>query len=463
MQPQTLFARHPERIMIMPLLSAAARFVSYVLIVLLACACLGAAAKAQEKILNYHSIIVLQKSGAMTVTENIRIQAEGQKINHGIYRDIPLSFLDKAGKARIVGFKLVSVKRNGEDEPYTTNRTSKGIRIQIGSGDISLVPGIYQYEITYQTDRQIRYFDAYDELSWNVTGTNWAFPILEAAATVILPDGVAPEALSYNTGIFGSKETNARAQQFGKRVVFVTTQPLGVAQGLTVGIKLPKNALTAPTSAQETQWFFNDHGNTIIVGTGFLLVMLYYLWGWNQVGRDPPRGVLVPRWDPPGGISPALVNYIDNKGFSGDAWTALSASALNLAVKGLITLDDLQTGLRLKRTAKPLSGKLPDGENVIIDALRLTDRSFLIDKSNGEAVKDLGTRFRSSIESEHRGEFYRDNRLYTGIGLSLSLASLACLVFFGQIDDVSLMTLALSVGLSLTIAGFAIVVGHSVI
>jgi hypothetical protein len=78
-QPQTLFARHPERIMIMPLSSAAARLVSYVLIVLLACACLGAGAKAQEKILNYHSIIVLQKTGAMTVTENIRIQAEGQK------------------------------------------------------------------------------------------------------------------------------------------------------------------------------------------------------------------------------------------------------------------------------------------------------------------------------------------------------------------------------------------------
>ena len=40
---------------------------------------------------------------------------------------------------------------------------------------------------------------------------------------------------------------------------------------------------------------------------------------------------MVPRWDAPEGISPALVNYIDRKGFSDGGWTAFSATALKVA------------------------------------------------------------------------------------------------------------------------------------
>lgn len=62
----------------------------------------------------------------------------------------------------------------------------------------------------------------------------------------------------------------------------------------------------------------------------------------------------MPRWDAPDGISPALVNYIDNKGFSGEGWTALSATALNLAVRGYVKLEDLENSIVIQGTGKPL-------------------------------------------------------------------------------------------------------------
>ena len=43
-----------------------------------------------------------------------------------------------------------------------------------------------------------------------------------------------------------------------------------------------------------------------------------------DVGKGFDERLGVPRWDAPDGLSPALVNYIDNKGFSGGGWTALS-------------------------------------------------------------------------------------------------------------------------------------------
>jgi hypothetical protein len=53
---------------------------------------------------------------------------------------------------------------------------------------VLLEPGIHEYRISYRTDRQIRSFDTYDELFWNVTGTEWTFPIVRATAQVTLPD-----------------------------------------------------------------------------------------------------------------------------------------------------------------------------------------------------------------------------------------------------------------------------------
>ena len=46
-------------------------------------------ARADERILDFHSNIKIKKSGDMTVHETITVQAEGQRIRHGIYRDFP--------------------------------------------------------------------------------------------------------------------------------------------------------------------------------------------------------------------------------------------------------------------------------------------------------------------------------------------------------------------------------------
>lgn len=125
----------------------------------------------------------------MTVTETIRVKAEGYKIKRGIYRDFPLTFTGDSGAVQRVDFSIDKIERNGQDEPYRTETIDGGIRIYIGDPDVFIPRGEHLYSITYQTGRQVRYRADFDELFWNVTGNAWEFPIREASATIMLPQG----------------------------------------------------------------------------------------------------------------------------------------------------------------------------------------------------------------------------------------------------------------------------------
>lgn len=164
------------------------------------------AAAAEEFISAYHSVIGVAKDGTLTVTETITANVEGNQIRRGIYRDFPLTFVDERDRRSKVDFKLLSVERDGDDEDYRTESINGGIRIYTGNADVLLPHGEHTFQITYETSRQIRFFDDHDELYWNVTGTEWAFPIEEATATVTLPDGVKAKALDVFTGGYGRRK-----------------------------------------------------------------------------------------------------------------------------------------------------------------------------------------------------------------------------------------------------------------
>jgi hypothetical protein len=153
-------------------------------------------------------------------------------------------------------------------------------------------------------------------------------------------------------------------------------------------------------------------------------VLAYYLWAWMKVGRDPPAGVIVPRWDAPEGISPALANYIDKRVF---------AAGLG-CVLGRRPEPGRQGPGRTRRSrrrpdhpphAGAGAGGLPVGEAAILRYLGPSGDTLTVDKANGMRVQATGTAFRGAIEKEHRDKFYRHNRLYAIGGVMLSVALLA--------------------------------------
>ncbi|MFP5075956.1 DUF2207 domain-containing protein [Rhizobium sp. YIM 134829] len=417
---------------------------------------LSGMASAAERIRAYDATIAVAADGALTVTERIRATVEGDRIQRGIYRDFPLLMQDAEGRTHRVGFTLLSVRRDGKEEPSRTEAIDGGIRIYTGEKDVILRHGEHVFELTYETDRQIRFFNSYDELYWNVTGNGWSFPIDAASARVTLPKDVRPLALAAYTGPQGSTARDARGEETADGAVFRTTRPLGAEEGLTILVKLPKGAVAAPDASQERLWWMRDNLALLIATPGLMLVGVYYLFVWFRAGRDPEGGVVVPRWEPPAGLSPALVNYVDNRGFADGGWTALSAAALNLAVAGELVLEDFKSSLTLRRAeggaaagaeekggpwqvarraaSRPASGAAV-GEASLIAAVDQAGGTLVIDKANGPAVQKLGTAFRTAIESEHRGKYYRQNWGLILIGLGLSAITLALIVLFGHLSE----------------------------
>ncbi|ANL64608.1 hypothetical protein AMC82_CH00914 [Rhizobium phaseoli] len=429
------------------------RFFGFCLALLLMLA--APAVFAAEVIDSFASDITLEKSGAMTVTETVTVTAEGNRINHGIFRDFPLYFTDFGGRRRSVDFDMVSVSRDGADEPWHTESISGGIRIYAGSAEVTVTPGRHRYVFTYKTDRQIRYFADNDELYWNVTGNGWIFPIRSAAAMVRLPPGVAATDTIFFTGPQGATGKNARVGQTPAGLVFATTAPLDANEGLTFAIRLPKGSIDPPSADMESSWWLKDNRDYFIGFGGLILVFAYYLRSWLKVGRDPARGVIVPRWDAPEGVSPALVNYIDNKGFSGGGWTALAATALDLAVRGYVKLEDLEDSIIIRGTGKPPGReKFQAGETELLKAAGSAGSTLTIDKANGERVKSVGQAFRSAIEKEHRGKYYNSNIGYTTGGIALSAAALVALFVFGSLNPDTIMLMLIPIAISVFIAVF---------
>ncbi|MCA1403575.1 DUF2207 domain-containing protein [Ensifer sp. IC3342] len=418
-------------------------------------------AAAQEFISSFHSVIEVAKDGTLTVTETITANVEGNQIRRGIYRDFPLTFADARGRRSKVDFDLISVERDGEEESYRTEAIDGGIRIYTGEADVFLPLGEHTFQITYETSRQIRFFDDHDELYWNVTGTEWAFPIEEATATVTLPEGVKSEALDVFTGGYGATGKDARAVEEGDEIFFATTRRLRPQEGLTIAVKLPKGSIDRPSASRENIWWLRDRLALVIAGAGLVLVALYYGRAWVRVGRDPERGVMVPRWDAPDGISPALVNYIDNKGFSGEGWTALSAAALNLAVKGHVVLDDLKKAIVITATGKGGAEKLPTGEATLMKSIATAGGKLTIDRANGKKAEAAGSAFRSSMEREHRGKYYRANIAYIVGGVVLSLFALAALFIFGDLSVESIPLVIVPVFIAFFVSIFAVSFGKS--
>jgi hypothetical protein len=396
------------------------------------------AALAAEEIRSFDARIEVLTSGTLVVTETITVNAEGRDIRRGIFRDIPLLF-EEDGQVRRAGLDVVSVTRDGADEPYATERLPEGIRIRIGDADVIIPTGVHTYVIRYETTRQVLNFEDHDEVYWNATGNDWDFPILRATAEVILPEGVTITDRSVYTGAYGGKGGGATASGEGNVARFETAERLAPGQGMTISVSFP-TGVVVPSAIDEMFYALADRRNEIIAGLGLVLVGGFYGWSWNKVGRDPRKGTIIPLFSAPEGMSPGLAHYVRNKSGGGN-WTALSATAVGLAVKGLLVFEDLDGKMRMERTEKQVAEPLSESETLLLS--RIESRfggSLTIDKSNGEEIKNLGMSFRSSLGRESGGRHFRFNVAYIAIGIVLSIVVALAYMALGDPESAPILT-----------------------
>ena len=410
--------------------------------------CGATTAFAAEVIHSFDSTVRVAKDGELTVTEAIRVEAEGREIRHGIYRDFPLTFKDAGGKVREVDFKLLGVERDGRPEKYSTTRQHGVIRIYAGSKDVDVPRGEHTYVFRYRTGRQIRWFDGRPELNWNVTGNFWNFPILAVNYNLELAGGARPLRWTAYTGRLGARGGNWRATTDTSGALMVaTTRRLAPGEGLTVVAELPSDAVDPPSESQLLWYRLYDNRAWIFGGIGLLVVLGYYFAAWEAVGRDPKGGAIIPLFHPPPNISPALANYIHDWGFGRDKWRAFTAAALSLAVRGLLTLRRRRrhADTESDRQGTAGTGKLPVGEGAILNWVNGQGGVAIISTTMATSVAKVGDRFTKSIETENRNRFFRRNLGYVLAGLAMTAAVIGGVITFGGLQDQDLRSLRLCV------------------
>ena len=139
----------------------------------------------EERITNFKSDVVINADSTMNVEEEIEVYVAGEEIKRGILRDFPTTYEDDANNTIRVAFNVVSVLRNGQPEPYSLENITNGVRVRIGDANVMLTPGIHRYTITYETDRQLGFFEEFDELYWNATGNGWNLAIDRAEGRAV--------------------------------------------------------------------------------------------------------------------------------------------------------------------------------------------------------------------------------------------------------------------------------------
>jgi uncharacterized membrane protein YgcG len=383
---------------------------------------ISADAGAAERILEFHSDIIVNTDATMHVLETITVNAEGRKIKRGIYRDFPTTYRDRYGNRYKVGFRVQSVQRDGRQESYHTAPLANGVRVYFGSKNHYVQPGRHTYVFIYDTNRQLGFFKDHDELYWNVTGNDWDFPIDRASATVTLPGSIPPQSIKTEayTGRTGSKEQEYyRAGYSNRSVQIETTRPLSRHEGFTIVVQWPKGYVTKPDLKQELGYTFRDNRHLFVAALGLVLLGLYYLLVWWRVGRDPEPGVIIAEYEPPAGFSPASIRFIEKMGYDR---TCFAAAVINLAVKGYLNIKEKAEEYTLEKTGNKV--KMAAGESTLAKKLFKSSDSIILKQANHSRIKNAIDAHEASLERDYEKHYFITNTGFFVAGVVITVATL---------------------------------------
>ncbi len=376
-------------------------------------------AGAEERILSFVSDVTVGRNGDLAVTETIRIEAEGVQIRHGIVRDFPTRYQDRHGGSVVVGFTVDAVSLDGSPEPFSTEPIANGTRIRIGAADRMVKQGPHDYVIRYRTTRQIGFFADYDELTWNATGSDWTFPIESAEARITLPEAVPFQNFIAYTGPPGSHAHAASViwdTAHPGTILFRTTTPLAIGSGLTVSASWQKGIVDPPAFERRALWWLGDNLGALAAIIGSLITGGYFVLAWLRVGRDPPRGPLVPLFSPPGGLSAAAARYVSAMAFDDRAFTA---ALLDLGVRGHLKLaDNGPTLVVSSRTSEP---PLDPPEAALASTLFRGGDAVPLVQKNYAVLQAAKSALSQGLAARYAGTIFHWNGGWLAVGVLLTV------------------------------------------
>jgi len=226
-------------------------------------------------ITKYDVEIVVDEHNKYGIKENIDTYFNVSK--HGIIRRIPLynNIIRQDGTRERNRVLISNVHVN---EEFASSRENYNYVLKIGSADKTLT-GKHSYSISYDYDIGLDKNNKYDELYFNIIGTEWDTNISNVTFKITMPKEFDASKLGFSYGQYGYSNTdNISYDVDGNVITGSFDRTLLAGEGLNVRLELPEGYFIrkSVSSSLLECWYY------IIPILGVLFSYLI----WKKYGKD---------------------------------------------------------------------------------------------------------------------------------------------------------------------------------
>ena len=226
-------------------------------------------------ITKYDVEIVVDEHNKYSIKENIDTYFNVSK--HGIIRRIPLynNVIRQDGTRERNRVLISNIHVN---EEFASSRESYNYVLKIGSADKTLM-GKHSYSISYDYDLGLDKNNKFDELYFNIIGTEWDTDISNVTFKITMPKEFDASKLGFSYGKYGYSNTDNISYDVDGNVITGSFEgTLLAGEGLNVRLELPEGYFIRKSvgSSLLECWYY------IIPIFGVLISYLI----WKKYGKD---------------------------------------------------------------------------------------------------------------------------------------------------------------------------------
>lgn len=274
---------------------------------------------------NYNVDIKVNENNTYDITETIGAYFNVAK--HGIFRTIPLTNTVRRldGTTNKNRAKISNLQVSDE---YTTSKENGNYKIKIGSYS-TVLTGKKEYVIGYNYNIGKDRSDNYDELYFNIIGTEWDTVIGNVTFTITMPKQFDKDKLGFSAGKLASIDSSKITYSVDGNVI----------KGSYNGVLTPGEALTVRAELPEG-YFVNSGYKTDLYTYLFFLIPTFGLiiafLLWYKFGKDE-QVIETVEFYPPEGFNSLEIGYLYKGKATNEDVTSL---LVYLANKGYIKIRE---------------------------------------------------------------------------------------------------------------------------
>ncbi|MDQ5955305.1 MAG: hypothetical protein QG621_308, partial [Patescibacteria group bacterium] len=282
---------------------------------------------------NFAETITVHKDTSIRVEEEQTYQFVGTY--HLGYRSIPHKALDAITDVTVVDGETgkafaFSRSKLSKDDPSSWGKYTvyeqNGETIVEWYYDLSNTT--HRFIVSYTVHGALAFYKDHDELYWNVF-TNYTVPVDRVEVTVMLPGPVVQPSTSFYT----SSNHQYTAEQPTDSTYYFEATNIAPNESVTFAVGWQKGLVD-----QSAYWVDFLRTYWIIVVSALLLIgSIGYsaVWWFVQEHKNRGRGTIVPEYDPPEHLPPAMADVVVHGSLSSKAW---AATVVDLAVRGYVRI-----------------------------------------------------------------------------------------------------------------------------